>query len=189
MFRNVRDCATGELRAARHGERFRIGVDLAKVEDYTVIVVMNRQREVVHVDRFNRIDWNLQIGRIRSVAQAFRHDSVLVDSTGAGEPIYESLLHAGCHAQPYPFTQRSKSALVDALAMMFEQGQIVLPRPELWPEGIDELEAFEYSISDAGNVRSSAPAGMHDDCVMALALAAWYLRPSQPDRSSRIQDF
>ena len=46
-------------------------------------------------------------------------------------------------------------------------------RPEIWPEGIDELEGFEYSVSDAGNVRTGAPGSMHDDCVIALALAAW----------------
>ena len=38
--------------------------------------------------------------------------------------------------------------------------------------GIDELEAFEYSITDAGNVKTGAPGSYHDDCVMALALAA-----------------
>ncbi len=57
---------------------------------------------------------------------------------------------------------------------------IRLPKPELWPDGIDELEAFEYSVTDLGNVRTSAPYGMHDDCVIALALAAWPLRPSKP---------
>ena len=54
--------------------------------------------------------------------------------------------------------------------------KIVLPKPELWPEGIDELESFEYSVTDSGNVRTSAPSGQHDDCVVALALAAWELR-------------
>ena len=63
--------------------------------------------------------------------------------------------------------------------MMMERDLIVLPRPELWPEGIDELEAFQYSVTDAGNVRSSAPHGVHDDCVIALGLAAWQIRPDK----------
>jgi len=58
---------------------------------------------------------------------------------------------------------------------MLERREIVLPRAQLWPELIDELEGFEYSITDSGNVRSSAPGGAHDDCVIALALAAWQL--------------
>ena len=78
--------------------------------------------------------------------------------------------------EPYPFTQRSKAALVDNLAMLLEQNMIALPRPGLWPEGIDELEAFEYSVTDSGNVRTGAPGGMHDDCVIGLALAAWHMR-------------
>ena len=45
--------------------------------------------------------------------------------------------------------------------------------PRIRPEAIDELEAFEYSVSDAGNVKMSAPPGIHDDIVMALALATF----------------
>ena len=55
--------------------------------------------------------------------------------------------------------------------MMLEQRELVLPEPALWPEGIDELEAFEFTVLDSGGVRSGAPAGCHDDCVIALALA------------------
>jgi hypothetical protein len=48
----------------------------------------------------------------------------------------------------------------------------------VWPEGIDELESFEFSVTDSGNVRTGAPGGGHDDCVIATALAAWQVRPS-----------
>jgi hypothetical protein len=47
--------------------------------------------------------------------------------------------------------------------------------------GIDELRAFEYSVTDNGSVRTGAPYGSHDDCVVALALAAWQVRPSLPE--------
>ncbi len=79
----------------------------------------------------------------------------------------------GLCARAYPFTQRSKAALVDSLAILFEKRRIVLPEAVIWPEAIDELEAFEYAITDAGNVKTGAPAGIHDDIVMALALATW----------------
>ena len=41
-----------------------------------------------------------------------------------------------------------------------------------YPDGpiVHELEAFQYEYTAAG-VRYAAPAGMHDDCVCALALA------------------
>ena len=177
VFRFVRERATGTLQDPVPGATYHGGLDLAKVEDYTVLVIVNAEREVVFVDRFHRLDWNLQITRIRVAAKKYNDASILVDSTGAGEPIYEALFHAGCYVDAYPFTQRSKAALVDNLALFFEQGLITLPKPELWPEGVDELEAFQYSVTDSGNVKSSAPGGAHDDCVMALALAAWNVGP------------
>ena len=80
-------------------------------------------------------------------------------------------------AKGYAFTQRSKAALVDNLSLLFEQKKLEIPTAKLWPEGVDELEAFEYSVTDRGNVRTSAPASYHDDCVVGLALAAWHFRP------------
>lgn len=74
--------------------------------------------------------------------------------------------------------------------MMLERSKIVLPTPELWPIGIDEMEAFEYSVTDSGTVRTSAPSGVHDDCVVALALAAWQMRiPPAPPRIHCFRDF
>jgi len=40
-----------------------------------------------------------------------------------------------------------------------------------------ELRAFTMERLPSGNFRYAAPSGMHDDCVMALALA-WYARRS-----------
>jgi len=175
VFRNVRECSTGEWQEPVQGASYYAGLDLAKVEDFSVLVVMNSEREVVWADRFHRLDWNLQEVRIRAAAERFNDATILVDSTGAGEPVYESLLRAGCSVRPYPFTAKSKSALIDNLALMLERRELVLPQAKVWPALIDEMEAFEYSITDSGNVRTSAPGGMHDDTVVALALAAWQL--------------
>ncbi len=174
--RNIRDCATGGWQEPRKGEFYVAGLDLAKIEDFTVLVIMNQAREVVFVDRFHRRDWALQVGSIKTAVDRYNQASILCDTTGVGEPIYESLSRAGCIVNPYCFTARSKDDLVNNLALLLEQRKIVLPRVELWPEGIDELEAFQYSVTDAGNVRTGAPHGSHDDCVVALALAAWQVR-------------
>jgi hypothetical protein len=176
VFRNVRECAIGTWQNPMPDAPYLAGLDLARVEDYTVLVIMNTKREVVFVDRFHRLDWNLQVNRIKASVDRYRRASILVDSTGAGEPIFETLRRAGCRVEPYPFTQKSKAALIDNLSILFEKREIVLPRPELWPEGIDELESFQFSVTDSGGVRTGAPSGFHDDCVIALALAAWAVR-------------
>lgn len=179
VFRNVRECATGDWAGPRADQSYDAGLDLAKVEDFTVLVVLDRERRVVCADRFHRLDWAVQVQRVQATTDRYGGAGLLVDSTGAGEPIFETLRQAGCTVEAYPFTAASKAALVNNLALLLERRQIVLPRPELWPEGIDELEAFEYAVTESGHVRTGAPYGCHDDCVMALALAAWRNRPTR----------
>ena len=177
VFRNVRERATGEWSLPREGRSYVAGLDLAKVQDYTVLVVADRkERRIVHVDRFHRVDWATQIDRVSTATSRYNRAWTHVDSTGAGEPIYEALARAGCSVSPYSFSAKSKAALINNLAMLLERDQLTLPRPELWPEGIDELEAFEYSVTDLGNVRTGSPSGFHDDCVIGLALAVWPLK-------------
>ena len=179
VLRGVRDCAVLEdWQEPLSDEVYYIGLDLAKVVDYTVLVVVNAERQVVFADRWNKIDWGLQVQRVGAAARKYNDATILVDSTGAGEPIYEALCNEDLCVSPYQFTARSKAALVDNLAMLIEKRELALPSARLWPIGIDELEAYEFSVSDAGNVKTGAPSGSHDDCVMALGLAAWQVQPS-----------
>lgn len=176
VFRNVRECATGTLRARIGDEKCRAGLDLAKTEDFTVLTIANKAREVIYVDRFNKQDWSIQVGRIKAGLDRYGRAIALVDVTGVGDPIHEALSAAGCRVEAYPFTAKSKNALVNNLALMLEEKKLVLPRPELCPELIEELESYEYSVTDRGTVRTSAPSGQHDDCAMSLALVAWEVR-------------
>lgn len=179
VFRNVRECATGSFEKPNETERYYGGLDLARVEDYTVFTIMTRDRRVVYVDRFHRIDWGMQVERIKKVSDDYRKPKIMVDCTGVGDPIYEALRKSGCFVSPYPFTLKSKNALIDNLAMMIERKEITLPTAHVWPDGIDELESFQYSVTDQGNVRTGAPSGYHDDIVISLALAAWQVRTNR----------
>jgi hypothetical protein len=176
VFRSVREAATGEWRAPEKGACYFGGLDLAKVEDFTVLVILDKGGQVVATDRFNRADWSIQVQRIRAAAQKYNDVEIHIDSTGAGEPIYEALKKEGCRVRGYSFTHKSKAALIDHLAIKLEKRELVLPRPDLMPEMVDELEAFEYSLTEHGSFRTGAPHGYHDDCVIALALAAWSLK-------------
>jgi len=177
VFRYVREVATGAWQPPIQGMTYFGGLDLARVEDYSVFTIMDRAGRVVFVDRFHRLDWSLQVQRIVAATRRYRGVTTFCDVTGVGDPIFEALRGAGCEVKPYPFTMQSKRQLVDNLALMLEQRQLVLPKPELWPEGLDELEAYEFTVTEQGHVRSGAPGGMHDDCVMSLALAAWGAGP------------
>ncbi len=71
VFRNVRECATGTWQDPVPREYYAVGLDLAKIQDFTVLVVMDRDGEVVFADRFHKIDWSLQVQRIKAACDRY----------------------------------------------------------------------------------------------------------------------
>lgn len=148
---------------------YSMGIDLARVEDFTVLSILDSAGRQVYFERFNQISWERQLAAIREAARSLR-PVIYCDSTGVGDPIFERIVDAGLDAYPYHLTNASKRALIDHLAIELEHGKLRLMDV---PEQEAELAAFEYHLTPARNVVMGAPEGMHDDCVIALALAAW----------------
>lgn len=174
VFRKVREAVdagrSGNEPASAPGRSgYVLGVDLARVEDFTVLTVVDASLRQVYHERFNQISWERQIARITDVAARFRAD-VVIDSTGVGDPIFERLRAIPNPVVPFGFTSASKEALINNLAMSIEQGAVRLMDVE---EQTNELIAYEYEMTPSRRLRMSAPPGMHDDCVIALALAVW----------------
>ena len=92
--------------------------------------------------------------------------STIIDSTGVGDPIVEDLQRELGNVQGFKFTSKSKQDLMVGLASAIQQRKIT------YPDGVivHELESFEYLYTRTG-IKYSAPSGLHDDCVMSLALA------------------
>jgi phage FluMu gp28-like protein len=172
VFKNVRDHVKGQLEEPRGSviQNYYIGIDLAKYEDFTVICVLNENGHLVHFDRFNQIDWNFQKAKIINIATRYHNAQVLIDSTGVGDPIYEDLMRKGVRIQGYKFTNESKKQLIENLAIKMENNGITFPDI---PELVNELREFGYIKTDSGTLKYQAPEGLHDDCVIALALAVW----------------
>jgi hypothetical protein len=171
VFRRVRDAVDEgrrENEPARPGAAYVLGVDLARVEDFTVLCVLDGAGRQVYHERFNQISWERQLQAIVRTAEAYGAP-VLLDSTGVGDPIFEALSRQ-IAVQGYQFTSASKEALIDALALSIEQGELRLMD---LPEQTAELMAYQYELTPSRRVRMNAPEGMHDDCVIALALANW----------------
>lgn len=155
------------------GQAVYLGVDLGRVQDFTVICAVDAAGRQLYHERFNQISWERQIERIRAVAGRYIGAQVWLDSTGVGDPIFEALRGHGLNVFGYHFTHPAKTALINSLAMLIEQGQVRLLDI---PEQTSELLAFEYHVTRFHHVRAGAPLGMHDDCVIALALACWPLK-------------
>jgi len=174
VFRNVRECATA-VAEAPNGQQVVIGVDWGKHVDATVFVVLDvERRRVLQYERMMQVDYTLQIGRLQALAERWKPRLVTVEINAMGDPLVEQVRRdLSCPVEGFLTTSTSKRQLIEALALATERQEVTFPSEP--PELVNELEAFSYEITAAGNVRYSAPQGerFHDDCVMALAFA-WH---------------
>ena len=138
------------------------GVDLAKSVDYTVIVGLDANGNVCVMDRF-QLDWHRTKDRVKSIV---RNRPCLIDSTGVGDPIVEDLMKECPKMEGFKFTSQSKQQIMEGLAASLQQRKISVISGVM----SEELESFEYEFTRMG-VKYSAPQGIHDDTVCALALA------------------
>jgi len=180
VFHHPRSCVKGQLQTtATLPHQYIIGLDVAKYNDYTVAIVVDTvDRHVVAFERFHQEDYILQMRRILKMVNTWNNAIVWMDSTGVGDPIYDMLAREHIRINGYKFTNSSKKELIENAVLMIENRAISYPNI---PILIDELEAYQYERSPSGMLKMNAPSGMHDDCVIALALALWPL--ATPHRS------
>jgi hypothetical protein len=157
------------------------GVDLAKSVDWTWVVGLDAAGVQCVSERWQS-DWNQTTSRVIDIVG---RRPALVDSTGNGDPIVEGLQRpfggyktlttgevvrtkelGGPNFEGFKFSSSSKQQLMEGLASAIHRREVKFYDPLL----VNELEAFEYEYTRTG-VRYSAPEGLHDDGVCALALA------------------
>jgi hypothetical protein len=140
------------------------GVDLARSLDFTVVVGLDAYRRVVTLDRW-QAPWAVTKAKVRDLVG---QTPIVADATGVGDAIVADLQAMGVDVTPHVFTQPSKLRLMQRLVAAFQGDELQIPDGWL----IGELESFEFQYTATG-VRYEAPSGLHDDGVMALALALY----------------
>lgn len=175
VFRGVSDVAIALPEKPQVGHIYTIGVDLARVQDYTVIAVFDRAtNSQVYQARFNKLDWKYVKSQVRTVSAHYNNALCYVDATSIGDPIVEDLLRDGVPVEPIHFTNEIKKQLIEKLSTYIEQRRIKILNIK---ETIEEFSSFTYEITGSGRTRYEAPVGVHDDIVIAIALGVWSLQP------------
>lgn len=168
--------------------RVTIGLDLGHANDHSALAILEqeqRHRVLRQIARFPlRTPFGEIVKRLDRIARTpdlAGRTTIVADATGLGAPVLEMIRTAkipaaivpvvitgGVHANQSNGTWHvPKTDLVTALYLMFEQGGIRIPK------GLPGYRALEEELLHFGTARS----GIHDDLVMALALAAWHTRP------------
>jgi hypothetical protein len=141
------------------------GWDFARAQDWYVGIGLDAYGNTCRFERWQGKPWG---DSSRITADMIRTTPSVGDSTGLGDVVVEGLQQRGANITGYTFTPKSKQALMERLAVAIQNRQVTIP------DGVirTELETFAYEYTAHG-VRYSAPDGLHDDCVMALALAVY----------------
>ena len=175
----------GEMGRVGDGATYIAGIDWARYSDYTAVVILeahgsygshgSHASHVVSVDRFNRMDWDTQVERVADLLCRYRVKGVAADQTSIGDPVLELLRRRlweerglDAEIEGVVFNAQTKRELIDNLAVRLAHREVTYPRIEPL---VQELQFYEYEITESGHVRTQARRGHHDDCVCALALA------------------
>jgi phage terminase large subunit-like protein len=170
VFRRVQEAATLQpLDGPLHGRQYLAGVDVASSIDFTVVSTLDAQsREQVFIDRFNRVDYTALEDRLEAAYRRWNMTGMVVEVNSIGQVVVDHLAGRGMNIIPFTTTSATKQTVIQALQSAFEHGLI-----RILDDAVQtgELLSFESKRNPSGSFAYSAPEGMHDDTVMALALA------------------
>jgi hypothetical protein len=170
VFRRIQEAVEGDpLEAPEEGRQYIAGVDVAASIDYTVVSVLDVQaKKLVYIDRFNRVDYNVLEDRLAAVYQTWGLQAMTIETNSIGQPVIDKLQNTNMSILPFTTTSATKQAAINGLQSAFEHAEIKIAN---YPVIVGELLSFESKRAPSGSFTYSAPDGMHDDCVMSLAIA------------------
>jgi hypothetical protein len=171
VFRNVVEATTGKVKQREPGHQYIMGADFARTNDFTVLTVIDvTDKTMVYLDRFTNVDYATQIDRLTALNKRYECDAIVAEANNMGGPLVEQMQWAGLPVQPFTTTNATKAQIIQGLALALEQQEIHLLDDNTLR---NELLAYTIETLPSGLLRYGAPAGLHDDTVMSLALALY----------------
>ena len=147
------------------------GVDLGKQEDFTVATFMNAQGQVVDIYRANAQEWTQMTREIITRVKRYQA-TVMIEVNSIGDVIFEQVKSQWADTHPFITTSKSKNEIIEGLILDMNENTIGIPDSHTFPALLSELEVFTYEYNPkTRNIRYGHPSGLHDDCVISLAIA------------------
>ena len=180
VFRNVEACLTAPAtKPTDHLSHLVVAaVDWGRAHDFTAISILCVHcRAEVLLDRFNRVGWDFQRGRLLQLLELWNVRYARVETNSIGSPNLEALREAAPKSVSligFETTTKSKPKLILSLALALEKATVQ------WlddPIGKHELLAYEATVTESGYTKYGAPEGGFDDTVIARALALKAAKP------------
>jgi hypothetical protein len=159
----------------RPNHRYVAGLDFGQMDDYTVCAILDATTyEQVDLLRVHRQSWADMRRLVVNLCLKWRVHALVAEANSIGSANIEALrqdmetLRCQTAIIPFQTTHTGKHGIIAALRLALEERHL-----KLLPDTAQqhELQAFTSRQSTSGIWQLTAPAGTHDDCVIALALA------------------
>ncbi len=181
---------------------FYIGLDLGQAQDYTALCVVEQAGNEYHIRHLERpklgTPYPAIVDRVKQLMAGdplLNRTALVVDKTGVGAPVVDLFKEAGLKPVAVTITGGNsvsrdedgfcvpKRDLVTALQVLFQAGRLkVAGGLKLAPVLVEELLNFKVKINvkTAHDSYEAWREGIHDDLVLAVALACWYGEQQPP---------
>lgn len=154
----------------KDNKTFIFGIDWGQMNDYTVVTVYCVDDEsLIEYSRINQILWKDIRSEVVRLYEKWNPIMILAEENNAKANI-EELQDSGLPVYGFKTTAKSKPEIINLLSLVIENKQISLPNDKTL---ISELSTYAIEFTKAGNIKYSAPSGLHDDIVMSLAICYW----------------
>ena len=170
VFRNIRanlwDPSPKMLQ--KHKEhRLVAGIDWYQKNNYTAISIgcADCEKELI-LDRVQGMTYPAQLRMIKAHYERWGME-ILAEANSMGQPQIDQMHEDDVPVIGWDMTNKSKNGLVKGLQLALER--------ETWKwldndVATGELEAWEMTVTSAGNMTYSAPSGVNDDTIIARML-------------------
>jgi|YNPMSStandDraft_2_1061718.scaffolds.fasta_scaffold04116_7 hypothetical protein len=155
-----------------------VGIDVGGGVDYTAMSVMSSATTPTaeyHLYRWRSAAVKKTLASIVEIINQWQPAEVVIETNAIGEYYYQELLVqlSGVPVTPFLTNSATKSEIIATLRYGLETKRLLLTNDET---GMAELSSYEQKRRESGHVSYGAPKNLHDDTVMARALA--YYRAS-----------
>jgi hypothetical protein len=151
------------------------GIDVGVSNDYTAISIMSiglSPTVEYAIYRWRVPSLKKNVARILETLKEWHPVEVVVETNAIGEMFYQEIADTlalyGVSVTGHYTTTQSKSDVIFDLRDAMEKSNILLVAD---PEATAELSAFQSKRRESGTMSFGAPSSLHDDTVIARALA------------------
>lgn len=170
LFENIDDlCILNKY--SQKTERNFAGLDLGRQNDWTVLTILNSNGEIVFSYRDQLKSWESILNNVAHYLREY-NCNCLVEINGVGDPLFDMLKSKYSNIEPWQTTNKTKQDIIERLMVDFQNRSIKLLSQKTDNVYYNELINLEVEYNQkTRTIKYSAPTGLHDDCVISLALA------------------